>query len=196
VDGAAALGQAFNDLIRDTIWAVKHVLRIVFSLTFPLLLITLCGVSFVLHRAFGLPEFSLWESFATAVLEYARTEIWAIAALGLFGLAALPLAWVAYREQEVTLSAMIANWVFAAMLIGSMVWLRTAWPYEQDGGQVLVYGIAMFAAWSFVLTAALATLRIVVHARQNRPVPTQPPEQEPHGGAAAPRQRAADPETI
>lgn len=184
-----------NDGRREVAEGLGALLQLVFSLTFPLLLITLCGVSFVLAFAFGMPEFSLWAGLAMALFEIAKTNIWVAIGLVVFALAALPLAWVAFREQQLRGSTTILSWVIATMLIGGMFWLRTAWPFEDSGWQIIVYEIILLAAWGTVIEAALGTVGIVAHVRRNRSVPAQPPRQEPHG-ARDRRSRSKDPETI
>jgi hypothetical protein len=174
--------------------ASAAIFQLVFSLTFPLLLITLCGVSFML-TAFGAPEFSLWARLAGGALGYAGSSIWAALGLIVFCLAALPLAWVAYREQQISVSTIIKAWVIAAMLLVGMFWLRTAWRYDDTGSQRLVYGLILLGGWGAVIEATLGTLRLMEHVRANRPQPAQPPAQEPHGSRDR-RKSGSDPETI
>jgi hypothetical protein len=183
-DDRRDLGEAFGAL-----------LQLVFSLTFPLLLITLCGVSFVLASVFDAPEFSLWAGLATVAFDYAKTNIWVAVGLAVFCLAALPLAWVAFREQQLRTSTTILAWVVAVIAFGFMFWLRTAWPSGQNGWQLIVYGIILFAGWSAAIEAVLGTLGIMAHVRRNRPVPVKPPRQEPHGKRER-RKPGNDPETI
>jgi hypothetical protein len=174
--------------------ALAALLQIIFSLTFPILLITLCGVSFVLTAAFRTPEFGLWAGFAMAAFDYAKANIWAAIALGLFVLAALPLAWVAFREQEARVSPAILAWVITALVVGFTFWLRTVWPYNDSSWQIWAYGILLFTGWSGAVEATLSTLKIVAFYRANRPRPVQPPTQEPHGSRE--RGSAKEPETI
>lgn len=182
-DPAESFGEAFAAL-----------LQIIFNLTFPLMLITLCGVSFVLTFAFG-AEFALWAFLATVVFDFAEANIWAAIALAAFVLAALPLAWVAFREREVRHSKAILEWVVTAIVLGFTFWLRTVWPYESPW-QLWVYGILLFAGWNGVIDSTLTTLAIVAFHRANRPVRVEPPRQEPHGSARDGHQPANEPETI
>ncbi len=172
------------------------IIHVVFSLTFPILFITLCGVSYLLAHIFNLPEFSLWAYVASLAFGYAMANVWVAVGLGAFALAALPLAWVAFREQEVKASNTILMYVLAGMVIGFMVWLRTVWPFEQNGWQVIAYGIVMFMAWGAVIEAALGTIGIFAHVRRNRPQPVQPPPQQPHGAPREERRSRSEPETI
>jgi hypothetical protein len=174
---------------------VAALLQIIFSLTFPVTLITLCGVSFVLTFTLGRPEFALWAGLAVRAFNYAKANTWAAIALGLFVLAALPLAWVGFREREIRVSKAILEWVITAIVLGFTFWLRTVWPYDGGGWQMLAYGILLFTGWNGVVESALSTLVIIAHMRRNRPKPIAPPRQEPHG-AREPRGRTNEPETI
>ena len=176
--------------------AVAALLQIIFSLTFPLMLITLCGVSFALTFTLGTPEFALWAGLAVGAFNYAKANTWAAIALGLFVLAALPLAWVGFREREIRVSRAILEWVITGIAIAFILWLRTVWPYDDSGWQVLSYGILLFAAWNAVVESSLSTLVIVAHVRRNRPRPVAPPRQEPHGAAREERRSPNEPETI
>jgi len=175
--------------------ALAALLLLVFSLTFPLVLTTLCGVSYVLWSALHAPELALWAVLAAAAIGYAKTNIWAAIGLIVFALAALPLAWVAYREQQVRASHTILAWLIAIMAISGMFWLRTAWPYDGSSWQSIVYAIIMFGGWTTLIEAGIATLGIVAHVRASRPVPAQPPRQQPHGARDRPG-KSDEPDTI
>jgi hypothetical protein len=170
-------------------------LEIIFSLTFPLTLITVCGVSFALTFAFHTPEFGLWAWLSLGAADYARTHVWAAVVLGLLSLSALPLAWVAFREREIRISKAILEWVITALVVWFTFWLRTLWPYDESGWQLLAYGVLLFAGWNGVLEATLTTVAIVALYRANRPVRTGPPQQQPHGPGNGHDPRG-DPETI
>lgn len=187
-NGGGGLGEAVGA-------ALVLIIHVVFSLTFPILAITLCGVSYLLAFVFHLPEFSLWAYLATLAIDYAKTNVWVLVGLVVFALAALPLAWVAFREQELKASNTILSWVIAGMVIAFMFWLRTVWPFDRNGWQLIAYGIILFTAWSAVIEVVIGTLGIVVHVRRNRPVKTKPPAQEPHGARQDTRSRG-EPETI
>ncbi len=169
--------------------------QLVFSLTFPLVLITLCCVSFLLSAALHAPELSLWSNLAGAAFDYAGSNIWAGIGLAVFVLAALPLAWVAFREQQLQISSTLKSWVMTVVAFGGMFWLRTAWPDDDSGWQRLVYGFILLFGWVSLIEAALGTWGIRAHIRASRPVPAQRPQQEPHGGGDQ-RRRPDDPETI
>jgi hypothetical protein len=184
-DPAESLGEAFASL-----------LQLVFSLTFPILLITLCAISFVLAALFGMPEFGLWAYLAELAIGWATTNIWVAIGLGVFCLAAIPLTWVAFREQELKVSSTILAYVIAGLVIAFLFWLRTVWPVERMW-ELWAYGIIMLAGWSAVIEAALGTIGIITHVRRNRPKPVEPPRQQPHGAARAePRSSRDEPETI
>jgi hypothetical protein len=182
-DPADSIGEAFGSL-----------LQIVFSLTFPLTIVTLCGASFVLTFGLHALEFALWAGIAIALIDYAKANTWAAVALGVFVLASIPLAWVSFREREIRVSKAILEWVITAMVLAFTFWLRTVWPYE-SGWQLWVYGLLLFAGWNGVVESSLSTLCIVAHVRRNRPAPVKPPQEEPHG-ARGQRRPANEPETI
>jgi hypothetical protein len=169
--------------------ALAALLQIIFSLTFPLLLISLCGVSFLLALYLPTPEFGLWGVLAIWAIGYAKANTWAEIGLVVFALAALPLAWVAFREREARLSKAILEWVITAIVLGFTYWLRTVWPYDGNGWQIWVYGILLFAGWNGVVESSLSTLKIVAFHRANRP-PRRPRWQQPHGA----RQRRGPPQ--
>jgi hypothetical protein len=175
---------------------LAELLKIVFSLTFPLMLITLCGASFVLVRLFDMPELGLWFVLAVSAVECATSNIWAAVALAVLVLAALPLAWVGVREREIRISKAILEWVITALLFAFIFWLRTVWPYSGSGWQLILFAFLLFGTWNGVIEAAMSTLVIVLHVRRNRPRPIAPPRQEPHGAQRAEPQRRDEPETI
>ncbi len=175
--------------------ALAALLQFVFSLTFPLIAITLCGISYLLAFVFHMPEFGFWAVLAMQALDYAKTNMWVAAGIGVFALAALPLAWVAFREQEVKASNTILAYVMTGIVIGFTIWLRTAWPLERSGWQVLVYSGLLLLACIMVIESAISTLGIVAHLRRNRPKPVKLPAQEPHGTRDTRRSRD-EPETI
>jgi hypothetical protein len=175
---------------------VGAILQLVFHLSFPLIVVTLCGVSFVLAFALHAPEFGLWAGLAMVAIGYAKTNLWVALGIGAFVLISLPLAWVFFREQQIQLSRIILQWVIAALVTGGTFWLRSGWPYENSGWQIIVYGIILFAGWSALIEATLGTLAIVAHVRRNRPRPVKPPPQQPHGAARVERRSRDEPETI
>lgn len=181
-------GEAVGELLAD-------VLKIVFSLIFPLLLITLCGVSFVLVSKFNMPEFGLWAYLAGLAIDWAKSNLWVAIGLGAFCLASLPLAWVAFREQQLRVSSTILAYVIAGLVIAFLLWLRTVWPVERTW-ELWAYGLVMFAGWQATVDALMGTLGIVTHVRRNRPRPIKPPRQEPHGARREERRSRNEPETI
>lgn len=181
-------GEAVGELLAE-------ILKIVFSLLFPLLLITLCGVSFILVSVFHLPEFGLWAYLAGLAIGWAKGNMWVAIGLGAFCLAAVPLGWVALREQELKASTTIFAFVMAGLIIAFLSWLRTVWPVERVW-EFWTYGLVMFAAWQATVEALIGTLGIVAHVRRNRPRPIKPPPQEPHGAPREERRTRNEPETI
>jgi hypothetical protein len=176
---------------------VSTILQIVFHLLFPLIVVSLCGVSYILAVLLHMPEFGFWFGMAMLGVDSAKSNIWVAIGIGLFVLAAVPLALVAYREQQVQVSKIILQTIIAAGVIFAMFWLRTNWPYEDSGWQLITYGIILFAGWAALIEATLGILAITAHTRRNRPKPPRPPRQTPHGRPRDEHRRPADePETI
>jgi hypothetical protein len=188
--------MASRDPAEGVAEALGSLLQIIFSLTFPLMFITLCGASFVLMMALHAPEFALWPGLAIGAFQYAKANTWAAIALGLFVLAALPLAWVGFREREIRVSKAILEWVITGIVFAFIFWLRTVWPYNQSGWQMLAYAFFLFVGWNGVVESSLSTLVLVAHVRRNRPRPVAPPRQEPHGAPREERGSRSEPETI
>jgi hypothetical protein len=177
--------------------AIYELLKIIFSLTFPVMLITLCGVSFVLTAALHAPEFALWAGLAMSAVQYAKANGgWAAIALVVFVLAALPLAWIGFREREIRASKAILEWVITAIIFLFIFWLRTVWVDDTTGWRIILFGFLLFTAWNGVIESAMSTLAIVAHVRRNRPRPVAPPQQQPHGAPQAERRGRDEPETI
>lgn len=177
---------------------VSAILELVFHLLFPVITLSLCLLSYVLVSWFHMPEFAFWLGVWWMVFDAARGNVWVAIGLGIFVLAALPLAWIAYREQQVQVSKIILQWIIAAGVIFFIFWLRTQWPYERSGWQLFVYGVIMFAGWAALTEGMLGALAIAGHVRRVRPKPVKPPPQQPHGGAQREERRrpADEPETI
>ena len=176
---------------------VGAILELVFHLLFPVNVIAVCGISFLLVNGMQMPEFSFWTNLALLAFAYAASSIWVAAGLAIFVLAALPLAWIAYREQQVVVSRTILQWIITLGVTFGMFWLRTTWPYEDSGWQLFAYGMIMYAACAAALETMLSTLGIVAHVRRSRPAPARPPRQQPHGAPRENRRSSrGDPETI
>lgn len=177
---------------------VGAILQLVFHLLFPFITITLCLVSYILVFWFHMPEFGFWVAVWWMVFDAAHDNLWVAVGLGIFALSALPLAWIAYREQQVQVSQIILQWIIAAGVIFFMFWLRTQWPFEESGWQMIAYGIIMYAGWASLTEGMLGALAIAGHVRRARPRPIKPPPQAPHSGAQREERRrpADEPETI
>src|SRR5947207_10406577 len=91
---------------------LTDILQVFFSPTFPLVLISLCAVSYVLATNLQAPEFGVWALVAMRAIRYARFETWAAVGLGLLVLGALPLAWLGLRQREARRRRAIGEWVF------------------------------------------------------------------------------------
>ncbi len=175
---------------------VQAILQLVFQPLFPLITVSACGVSYILAVWLHMPEFAFWVGLWMLTWEWARGNIWGAIGFGLFVLAALPLAWIAFREQQVQASRIILAWIIAAGVIFGMFWLRTNWPYENSGWQLFTYGVILFAACAASIEAMLGMLAIMGHVRRNRPRKVRPPRQEPHGAPREERRPRNEPETI
>jgi len=186
-DGHQALAEIFG-----------ATLQLVFHLLFPFITISLCLVSYVLLFWFHMPEFGLWFGLWSMTFDAARGNVWVAVGLGVFVLSALPLTWIAYREQQVQVSQIILRWIIAAGVIFFMFWLRTQWPFEGSGWQLIIYGLIMYAGWASLTEGVLGALAIAGHVRRAWPRPIKPPSQAPHGAGAQrdDRRRADEPETI
>jgi hypothetical protein len=171
--------------------ALALFIQIVFSPIFPLLAITLCGVSFLLTFVFGLPQFALMASLSIAAFEYCRGHFWAMAALVFFILAALPLAWVGFKEAETRTSRVIGHWVACAIVGGGILWLASAWPFSGSGFQQIVFAILLFAVWTDVCQTAMITAKLVALSRP-QPGPEVVEAQKAHGDATV----ASDAEAV
>ena len=158
------------------------VVQLVFSLLFPILLVTLCGVSYVLVFGFHLVQFGLWAYLAMQAVAYAKGNTWAALALTVFVIASVPLAKVAFREHATRTSGVIGGWVGAGIFSGGTIWLATAWPAEDSGMQMIVFAFLLLASWGCVCEAIMSSLKLIA---QNRPQPG--PEiveaQKAHGDA-------------
>ena len=166
-----ALGQATVALV-----------QIIFSLFFPVIIISTCGASYVLTYGLHLPQFGLWAGLAAMAVAYAQTTPLAMLALGAFVVAALPLAWVGFREHATRVSSTIGGWVTAAIFSGGTLWLAAAWHADYSNIQAVVFAFLLFASCTAIFEALLHTLKLVA---QNRPQPG--PEvvvaQKAHGDA-------------
>src|SRR5208282_5795725 len=89
---------------------VVQLIQIVFSPLFPLMLITLCALSFVLAFAFHLPQFGLFAGLAWMFFDYATKNLWAMLALVVFVVTAFPLTWIGFREHATRTSRVIGYW--------------------------------------------------------------------------------------
>jgi hypothetical protein len=170
-------------------------LQIIFSLTFPLVIFSLCAISMLLMIALNAPEFAFWPGIAVAAFVYAQAHTWAAVVFGIVALAALPLAWVAFKEREIRSSKAILEWVITILVLWFTFWLRTVWPYSGSGWQLLAYAFLLFIGWNGVIEASLSTLAIVAIRRANRPMRTEPPRHQPHG-PGEPRPARGEPESI
>lgn len=158
-------------------------LQLVFSPIFPVLLITLCGVSFLLTFVFGLPQFGLFASLSVAAFQYSLGHLWAMAALVVFILAAVPLAWVGFKEAETRTSRVIGHWIACAIFAAGTLWLASAWPFSRSGFQQIVFACILFALWGEVCDTIMITVKLIALSRP-QPGPEVVEAQKAHGDAA------------
>jgi hypothetical protein len=142
-----------------------NLFRLVFSLMFPIVLVTTCVVAGILAYGFGIPQFALLWVLAGGVIGYAATNLWAGVALAVFVLASVPLAWVAFRELALRISSVLGAWVTAIIFCGFSLWLSTSWAYDSSGWQQLCFAFLLFMGWSAVCEALVGTLKLVFHIR-------------------------------
>lgn len=151
------------------------VIRLFFSPSFPLVLVSLCGVSYLLAASLAAPEFGLWALLAMRVIRYARFETWAALGLGLLVVAALPLAWLAFHQRRRSRrSRPLGEWVFVAVVVAFTAGLRTLWEYDASDRQIYVYSFLLFIGWNGAVEASLGTLAIAIRGAE--PAPARPPE--------------------
>ncbi|MGD0867623.1 MAG: hypothetical protein ABSA49_18935 [Rhizomicrobium sp.] len=167
-----ALGQATVALI-----------RLVFSPLFPIITVSVCGVSYLLTFGFHLPQFGLWAWLAGQAVAYAQANFLAMLVLAAFVLGALPLALVGFREHATRTSGVIGGWVWVAIISGGTIWAATAWPADEyPAVQQYVFAFLLFWAWTSICEVLMSTLKLIA---QNRPQPG--PEvvvaQKAHGDA-------------
>lgn len=156
--------QAATDVpVRNFARVLADFLQLLFSPSFPLVLVSLCGVSYLLASWLAAPELGLWALVAMRAIRYARFETWAAVGLGLLVIAALPLAWLAFRRREARPSKALGEWAFAATVAAIVLGLRLVWPYDSGDRQVIAYSFLLFIGWNAVVQALLSTITILVY---------------------------------
>lgn len=170
--------------------AVGNLVQLVVSPLFPLMFILLCGASFLLAVTFKLPQFLLFAWAVMLALEYAKANLWAVAGIGIFVVASLPMAWVAFREYAAPTSKLISHWVMSALMAAGMYWMTTAWPYEASVSQIIVFGLVWFIVWAQIFETLIGTLAVWARHRP-RPGREVVESQMVHGRAAVARESEA-----
>jgi FtsH-binding integral membrane protein len=150
--------------------SLARFVQLFFSPSFPLVLVSLCSVSYLLAANLHAPELGLWALVATWAIRDAKYDNWAAIAFGLIVVAAPPLAWLAFRQRETRRSRAIAEWVVGAVVIGLVFSLRVVWPYDGSDQQVFVYSFLLFIGWNALVQAVLSSLAIAVHGRKDHAV--------------------------
>src|SRR5690242_15432888 len=149
---------ATTDPARGLVRRVAESLQTLFSSSFPLVLVSLCGVSYLAASALSAPEFGLWGLMAMRAVRYARFETWAAIALGLLVAAALPLVWVALRQREARPAKALGEWAFAVMVCVVVFGLHATWPFDAGNEQIYVYSFLLFVGWNAIVQALLSTI--------------------------------------
>jgi len=174
---------------------VSALIELIFHPLFPLIFITLPVVSLLLASASAEPAFEFWFLLGVAVCEYAMSRLWTAICGAAFILAALPLAWVFFREQQVVVSAVIKQWLATLIAIGLLIWLDRDWRDNGSAWQATALNSLLLIAWAGMVEASIGTLAIIKYACGNRLAKPPPPPQEPHGRRRR-RRRTEEPETI
>jgi MFS family permease len=154
---------------------LARLVQLIFSPSFPLVLLSLCGVSYLLAAWLAAPEFGLWALVATRAIRSARYDTWTMIALGILVVAALPLAWAALRHRANRPPRALADWAFAAVAIGCLFSLRVVWPYDDSDRQVFAYSFLLFFGWNALVQAVLSSLALLATRRRTRQAASQPP---------------------
>lgn len=147
--------------------ALGRLARALFSPSFPFVLVTLCGVSFLLGAILPTPEFGYWAFLSIEWWYDAQRNLWLAIALAALAVAALPLMWIAVRQRRSRAPNLRRDWGFAAAVVIATALLRVVWPYHDSDPQILVYSFLLFIGWNAVVDAAIGTLAVV--GRPKRP---------------------------
>lgn len=143
-----------------------RIAQLFFSPSFPLVLVSLCGVSYLLASSLAAPEFGLWALLAMRVIRYARFETWAALALGLLVVAALPLAWLAFRQRNSRRPRLRRQWWLVAVVVAFTACLRAVWEYDASDRQIYIYSFLLFMGWNAAVEAAIATIVVAIHGAE------------------------------
>jgi hypothetical protein len=98
-------------------------------------------------------------------------------------LAAVPLAWIGFREAETRTSRVIGYWVAAALFAGGLIWLAHAWEFSDGGFQQLLFAFLLFALWAHIWETAMMTAKLFALSRP-QPGREVVEQQKAHGAAA------------
>ena len=102
-------------------------------------------------------------------IRQARFETWAAIGLGLLVVAALPLAWLAFRQRQARASKAIGEWAFALIVLVATLGLRMVWPFDGSDRQIYAYSFLLFIGWNAIVQALLTTLAIGLPRRAAQP---------------------------
>ncbi|HTV29510.1 MAG TPA: hypothetical protein VMF32_17200 [Xanthobacteraceae bacterium] len=142
--------------------------QIVFSLLFPFLAISVCGLAYVLTFVLHIPQFALLAFLAHLAIEHAQTHRGAALAMWTLAFGSVYLAGIAYREHETRASAVVGSWVGALIWCGGTFALVRAWAFDGSNIQQLVFAFLLFGSWAGVCEAVIDAAKL---NQQNRPKP-------------------------
>lgn len=135
--------------------------QIVFSLLFPFLAISVCGLAYVLTFVLHIGQFALLAFVGRAAIEFAAAHLWARFALFAVGVGSLSLVKIAYREHATRVSSALGEWIAAGIVGGATVFLTVAWPLDFSLSQAVVFAILLFMTWTGICEAALSTWKLL-----------------------------------
>jgi hypothetical protein len=150
----------------DILNSLFQLIQIVFSPLFPVILLTTCLAAFLLTFVFHLPQFVLFAYLANSAFDYALGHLWALAALAVFVLAALPLALVGFREHAAKTSSVLGGWIVVALMGGGTIWLANEWAFDdQSSLQQFVFAWLLFCACVGFCQTLTGTLKLIALSR-------------------------------
>lgn len=167
----------------------------VFRLTFPLVVVTVIPISWLLAMQFRIPQFAGWAILSYVGYQYASANAWYFLAAGAFVLVAILLAYVAFSEHGTQASGVIKAWVIAAIFAGGTFALPMVWAWTATNGELAIYGFLLLVSWDATFNALVSTTKLYTQRRARRPVPA-PYGQQPHNPRTKQSRQRGEPETI
>lgn len=167
----------------DFALSVTRGIQVVFSPIFPFALISSCGVSYVLTMQYHMPQFCFLAFAALWLIHYGQQNAWVKLGLIAFGLAALPMANVAFRECATKTSTVVGHWIGTGLFGLGLLWLSRSWPYDGTNSQLLLCGFLLFGVWFEVCGTAVMTLKLAFAAQPQTGAKKIVESQKAHGDA-------------